>query len=69
MRYIRHYNKAPKIVKWKYGDPSRRIGPQLNVTGHSYCNIIMKNINPMCQTSLDNLLSVFSTVFSHITLR
>lgn len=34
MRYIRHYNKAPKIVKWKYGDPSRRIGPQLTVTGH-----------------------------------
>lgn len=34
MRYIRHYNKAPKIVRWKYGDPSRRIGPQLPVTGH-----------------------------------
>ena len=26
MRYIRHYNKAPKIMKWKYGDLSRRIG-------------------------------------------
>jgi transposase len=34
MRYIRHYNKAPKIVKWKYCDPSRRIGTQLPVTGH-----------------------------------
>jgi transposase len=34
MRYIRHYNKAPKIVKWKYCDPSRRIGTQLAVTGH-----------------------------------
>lgn len=34
MRYIRHYNKATKIVRWKYGDPSRRIGPQLSVTGH-----------------------------------
>jgi len=34
MRYIRHYNKAPKIVKWKYGDPSRRIGTQSPVTGH-----------------------------------
>ncbi len=34
MRYIRHYNKTPKIVKWKYGDPSRRIGPHLPVTGH-----------------------------------
>lgn len=34
MRYIRHYNKAPKIVKWKYCDPSRHIGTQLPVTGH-----------------------------------
>ena len=34
MRYIRHYNTAPKIVKWKYGDPSRRIGTKLPVTGH-----------------------------------
>ncbi len=34
MRYIRHYNKAPRIVKWKYRDPSRRIGSQLPVTGH-----------------------------------
>jgi len=34
MRYIRHYNKAPKIVQWKYCDPSRRIGTQLPVTGH-----------------------------------
>jgi transposase len=34
MRYIRHYNKAPKIVKWKYCDPSRRIRPQSIVTGH-----------------------------------
>jgi hypothetical protein len=23
MRYIRHYNKVPKTVKWKYFDPSR----------------------------------------------
>ena len=34
MRYIRHYNKAPKIVKWKYCDPSRRIRTQSGVTGH-----------------------------------
>ncbi|MFO0778824.1 MAG: IS630 family transposase [Nitrospira sp.] len=34
MRYIRHYNKAPKIVKWKYCDPSRRISTQLPVTSH-----------------------------------
>ena len=25
MRYIRHYNKAPKTIKWRYRDPSRRI--------------------------------------------
>src|SRR5882672_5439240 len=23
MKYIRHYNKAPRTVKWKYADPSR----------------------------------------------
>lgn len=34
MRYIRHYNKAPKTVKWKYFDPSRRITPQSAVTVH-----------------------------------
>jgi transposase len=34
MRYIRHYNKTPKVVEWKYCDPSRRIGTQLTVTGH-----------------------------------
>ena len=34
MRYIRHYNTAPKIVKWKYCDPSRRISTQLPVTSH-----------------------------------
>jgi transposase len=34
MRYIHHYNKAPKIVKWKYCDQSRRIRTQSVVTGH-----------------------------------
>ena len=34
MRYIRHYNKQPKPVKWKYFDPTRRITPDLSVTGH-----------------------------------
>ena len=34
MRYIRQYNKAPKPVKWKYCDPSRRIRTQSSVTGH-----------------------------------
>jgi len=34
MRYIRHYNKTPKTVKWKYFDPTRRITPESVVTGH-----------------------------------
>jgi transposase len=27
MRYIREHNNSPKPIKWKYGDPSRRIRP------------------------------------------
>jgi transposase len=27
MRYIRHYNKAPKAFKWSWRDPSHRIAP------------------------------------------
>jgi transposase len=34
MRYIRHYNKSPRTVKWKYSDPSRHISPQSVGTGH-----------------------------------
>ena len=34
MRYIKHYNTAPKTVKWKYADPSKRIGSKSVVTGH-----------------------------------
>jgi transposase len=34
MRYIKHYNKAPKTVKWKYADPSNRISSKSGVTGH-----------------------------------
>lgn len=36
MRYIRQYNRAPKPVKWKYSDPSRRITgiPVSSVTSH-----------------------------------
>ncbi len=35
MRYIRRYNEAPKTVKWKYFDPSRRIAPSTSaVTVH-----------------------------------
>lgn len=34
MRYIRHYNKAPKPVKWKYTDPRRRLSTKSVVTGH-----------------------------------
>ncbi len=35
MRYIRHYNKAPKPIKWVYRDPSHRIRTTTNsaVTG------------------------------------
>jgi len=28
MRYIRHYNKSPRTVKWKHADPSRHISTQ-----------------------------------------
>jgi transposase len=34
MRYIRHYNKQAKPVKWKYCDTSRRITPASIVTVH-----------------------------------
>ncbi len=34
MRYIRHYNKSAKPVKWKYFDPTRRITPDSTVTVH-----------------------------------
>jgi transposase len=34
MRYIRHYNKAPRTVKWKYFDPTRRITSTSAVTVH-----------------------------------
>ena len=34
MRYIRQYNQAPRSVKWKYFDPSRRITSKASVTVH-----------------------------------
>jgi len=36
MRYIRHYNRAPKPLKWTYRDPSHRISLDTipHVTGH-----------------------------------
>ena len=35
MRYIRHYNKNPNTIKWKYVDPTRRIiTTNLRVTAH-----------------------------------
>src|SRR6516165_3685954 len=34
MRYIRQYNKAPKAIKWRYRDPTRRITPHSAVTAH-----------------------------------
>jgi transposase len=40
MRYIRHYNKAPKTIKWRYRDPSRRITLDSVVTVHQTSEII-----------------------------
>jgi len=34
IRYIRRYNQAPKTVKWKYFDPTRRITSTSGVTVH-----------------------------------
>jgi transposase len=34
MRYIRHYNHAPKTGNWTYFDPTRRITSQSFVTVH-----------------------------------
>src|SRR6266404_1205778 len=34
MKYIRHYNQAPKTVKWRHFDPMRRITPSSIVTVH-----------------------------------
>jgi transposase len=35
MKYIRHYNKTSQPIKWKYNDPSKRIGTSdVAVTGH-----------------------------------
>src|ERR1700691_3115964 len=34
MKYIHHYNKVPKTVKWRYFDPMRRITLSSAVTGH-----------------------------------
>jgi len=34
MRYVRQYNKAPKTIKWRYCDPTRRITPHSAVTVH-----------------------------------
>ena len=36
MRYIRHYNRHPKPIKWMYRNPKHRILPHtiLSVTGH-----------------------------------
>jgi len=36
MRYIRHYNKNPKVFKWTYKNSSHHINPTTdsNVTGH-----------------------------------
>ena len=33
-KYIRHYNKAPKPIRWSYRDPAHRIGSTSVNTGH-----------------------------------
>jgi transposase len=33
-RYIRHYNKAPKPIRWAYRNPAHRIGSTSASTGH-----------------------------------
>lgn len=33
-KYIRHYNKAPKPIRWSYRNPSHRIGSTSAHTGH-----------------------------------
>ena len=33
MRYIRHYNKAPKPIKWMYRDPTNRITAGAKLVG------------------------------------
>jgi transposase len=32
--YIRHYNKAPKPIRWSYSNPTHRIGSTSAYTGH-----------------------------------
>ena len=32
MRFIRHYNKNPKPLKWKFADPTRRIAADSSVS-------------------------------------
>src|SRR5437773_9939810 len=34
MRYIRQYNKAPRTIKWRYRDPTRRITLDSLITVH-----------------------------------
>ena len=34
MRDIRYYSKAPRAVKWKSSDTSKRLGTPSVVTGH-----------------------------------
>jgi len=45
MNYIRHYNKVPKTVKWRYFDPTRRITPSSAVTGQQYSHYFGLVIN------------------------
>ena len=42
MKYIRHYNTAPKTVQWRYFDPTRPIDYQFSRYGplaHDFVNV------------------------------
>ena len=49
MRYIRHYNKAPKTVKWKYFDPTKRITSEsaLQSTSRQHLREVPKSCRPL----------------------
>jgi hypothetical protein len=63
LRYIRHYNKSPRTVKWKYADPSRHLSTQSVGTGHSYrCNPTLGLMDNFACRSLVSAESAFMFV-------
>ena len=43
-RYIRHYNRAPKPIKWTYRDPSQRITADTTVTRYRPLAVSVANL-------------------------